>query len=130
MKIIKERGTETVTWLEHSFRWSDTPGWDGYSFKINEKGELLDKLNATLSSNYGRCVSGQIRHPRDESKRIIDEGVTRRHQTYITDAVGLCACGAHVELYDQYYGACSCPSCGQWYNLAGQHLLPPRQWEE
>ena len=44
-------------------------------------------------------------------------------------AHGTCSCGTEVELYDQYYGACQCPKCGQWYNLFGQSLVPPEQWE-
>jgi hypothetical protein len=27
-------------------------------------------------------------------------------------------------------GANECPHCGQWYNVFGQELLPPDQWEE
>ena len=130
MKIIKERGTETRTWLEHSFRWANTPGWCGYSFSVNEQGELIDKDNECAAENYRLCVSGQMTDSMDRGNRLIDEGVVKRSRTYRTDAVGVCACGAHVELYDQYMGACECPACGQWHNLSGQELLPPRHWEE
>jgi hypothetical protein len=33
-------------------------------------------------------------------------------------------------LEDQYYAACQCPKCGQWYNIYGQHLRPPEEWIE
>ena len=41
---------------------------------------------------------------------------------------GKCKCGNIVYLVDQYYGACECDECGQWYNLSGQELLPPSKW--
>lgn len=30
----------------------------------------------------------------------------------------------------RHLGACEWPTCGQWYNLFGQKLLPPDRWEE
>jgi hypothetical protein len=39
-------------------------------------------------------------------------------------------CGKEFKLQDHYCGACECPNCGEWYNLCGQHLNPPEQWEE
>lgn len=40
-----------------------------------------------------------------------------------------CECGEVVELCDQYMAACQCPSCGAWYNLFGQALVSPDEWD-
>ena len=127
MTIVKERGIETETWREHNFRWANTPGWAGFSFPVNEKGELLND-NEYARENYRLCVAGQMVDK--DSNPIIDEGITRQSRKYRTNAEGRCRCGETVELYDQYMGACECPKCGQWYNLSGQELVPPRYWEE
>ena len=49
---------------------------------------------------------------------------------YREPAHGICRCGEEVTLIDEYMGSCQCENCGQWYNLFGQELLPPNQWEE
>ena len=47
-----------------------------------------------------------------------------------TASVGRCKCGEKVVLMGLYMGACDCPSCGQWYNVSGQELKDPSEWEE
>ncbi len=56
--------------------------------------------------------------------------VNEFQRIYTKPAVGRCECGAEVELRNQYMGACECSGCGRWYNLFGQELLPPEQWEQ
>ena len=60
-----------------------------------------------------------------------------RKDTYIgrdmrthTCNIGKCECGNEVMLMDQHMGAAECPECGQWYNLFGQKLKPPEDWED
>lgn len=56
--------------------------------------------------------------------------ILRRVRSYQDNARGKCECGAEIELWNQYMGACQCQNCGLWYNLFGQELLPPSDWEE
>lgn len=44
--------------------------------------------------------------------------------------VGRCSCGAEVRLIDLYMGACDCPNCGQWYNVGGEPLKDPDEWND
>lgn len=58
---------------------------------------------------------------------IIEEEVS--HKRY-----GVCPyCGSRVYLggpgYTPYMGVVQC-NCGQWYNIFGQALKPPEDWEE
>ena len=57
-------------------------------------------------------------------------GVQKHDQVVRYPAEGDCICGNHVILYDRYYGACPCEKCDRWYNLFGQELLPPDEWEQ
>ena len=95
-------------------------GNDGYSFPCDERGNLLP-MEDCAKANYDYCMA----HPEEfETWNEVVSYVRR----YTENATGTCVCGATVELYDQYMGACECPGCGRWYNLFGQSLLPPDQW--
>lgn len=50
--------------------------------------------------------------------------------TYIEPRLARCVCGTEFHLVNQYQGACDCPGCGRWYNLFGQSLRDPSEWEE
>lgn len=50
--------------------------------------------------------------------------------SYVEPALARCTCGTEFALTDEYMGACSCPNCGRWYNLFGQSLRNPSEWEE
>lgn len=69
-----------------------------------------------------------MKHPELYPRRF-NELVTRRW-TYMEPATGRCHCGETIQLVDQYYGACQCDRCRQWYNLYGDEILPPDEWEE
>lgn len=85
---------------------------------------LLDKMQPEAIANYEDCINGLRPGYRDV-------GVRKMSHSWTANAIGICdICGADVELYDGYMGACQCPKCGQWYNMAGQQLVPPEQWEE
>ena len=97
------------------------PDTSGFAFPCDKDGKLLPDVTECARHNYEECMA----HP--------EEWETWNHfhtirRSYTEPAHGTCICGREVILYDQYYGACQC-ECGRWYNLFGQELLPPEQWE-
>ena len=97
-------------------------GNSGYSFPCDERGNLLP-MEACAKENYDYCLA----HPEEFEEWNEQVAIVR----YVTDnATGTCFCGATVELWDQYMGACKCPGCDRWYNLFGQQLNPPETWED
>lgn len=93
----------------------------GFGFPCDESGNLLN-LQGAAKKNLEWCRAHPEKFVRFDEVEII-------RQTYTEPARGTCVCGATVILEDQYYGACQCPNCGHWYNLFGQSLLPPDEWE-
>lgn len=93
----------------------------GYSFPTDKYGNLLE-LTEEAKQSYSYCVQNV-----DKFKRIGQRKYTRKIRI---PAEGDCFCGTYIELYDEYRGTCCCPTCGRWYNLFGQELLPPECWEE
>jgi hypothetical protein len=126
IKIIKERGYESRAWLQHNFHWEDKPD-SGFTFEVNEKGECITE-NDSAQENFVLCKTGLITS--GTGGKIVDGGVRKVSHKYATNAVGVCVCGEQVELYNQYMRACECSNCGQWYNLSGQELMPPRYWHD
>jgi hypothetical protein len=96
---------------------------NGYSFPCDENGNLFDDLQPAAIENYQWCLE----HP---DKFVRFNKVIKYDYRVKEDAHGICYCGNLVYLYDEYYGACQCDQCGQWYNLSGQELLPPEEWQE
>ena len=96
----------------------------GFAFPCNEEGEILmDQMPEPAIKNYKFCMA----HP--EKFVRFDKLESQTHH-YTAPAEGDCSCGEHIQLFDQYMGACECPNCRQWYNVFGEELLPPEQWEE
>lgn len=97
----------------------------GFSFPCDANGNL-DKDNMTKAAidNYNMCINSN-----PEDWEIFNELHVERW-SYIEPAHGTCDCGEDVVLIDEYYGACQCPKCGKWYNLFGQELRDPDEWEE
>lgn len=124
LKIIKERSTHTE--VEHYIEFTDEEG-AGFSFPCDSNGNIQFSDNPELGraqrDNYDYAMSNKERFTRQYA-----EFVTRKY-TVTDNAVGKCVCGETVELYNQYQGACSCPKCGQWYNLFGQELIDPEYWD-
>ena len=112
-KTVIERALE--------FRYGDDWADGGFSFPCDENGKVLPLENGTASANLEWCMA----HP-EKFKAYAEVHVNRRRVK--EPAHGKCVCGREVELWDQYYGACSC-ECGRWYNLFGQELLSPEHWE-
>ena len=94
----------------------------GFGFPCDQAGNLLPFRFDAARENYEYCMA----HPEEfETFAEVRKFVSR----YTEPAHGTCTCGSEVTLYDQYCGACQCEKCGRWYNLFGQELLPPEQWE-
>ena len=89
--------------------------------------KFIDKITEISErlalENYKWCLENPDRFVRFD--KVVKESWIVRN-----DAHGTCHCGNEVYLYDEYYGACQCDKCGQWYNLSGQELLPPEDWQE
>ena len=116
--VPAERKTEVS--YDLSFLYGEDHG--GFCFPCDAAGKVLPFQYEEAKQNYEYCMA----HP-EEFETFAE--VTRWVNRYTEPAHGTCSCGEEVELYDQYYGACQCPKCGQWYNLFGQSLVPPEQWE-
>ena len=112
---------EWKTHVEYELVYDDGHN-NGYGFPCNESGSIID-ISPEAVANLAWCME----HP--EKFVRAGEIVTYRNR-YRAPARGICICGEKVELYDQCCGACQCPKCGQWYNLFGQSLTSPDQWEE
>lgn len=110
----------TVTEYELVF---DDGRYNGYGFPCDANGKLLDEINEAAVENYKYCLA----HP---EKFVRFNKVIEQEYRVKDNAHGICSCGNEVELYDLYYGACQCEKCGKWYNLFGQELMPPENWEE
>ena len=114
--------SRTVERIECVLAFDDGEG-NGYAFPCDMAGNLnLSDMSKTALENYASCMASPDKFVR------FNEVVACR-STYQEPGHGTCRCGAEIQLWDQYYGACSCENCGRWYNLFGQSLLPPEQWE-
>ena len=113
---------ETVTQFDLVFY--TEPGW-GLSFPCDENGKVnLDDMQPAAVKNYQFAMANPQHYPHAWNK------VEKRNHDYRIPASGVCHCGTRIELTDEYYAACQCPTCGQWWNLSGQELRPPCEWEE
>lgn len=113
--------SEYKTIVEYSLDFTDEYG-GGFSFPCDTNGELLPSLTQYARENYARCLA----HKDD----FVVNGFVAHKRRVKENASGTCICGNRVELWNEYNGACECEQCGRWYNLFGQELLPPEQWED
>lgn len=120
MKIISERRRESVVSFSLEYRYEK--GGGGFGFPCNEQGEPLP-LNEAAAANLAACRTGMVR-----GMRVKLHGITREGHIRTIPAVGLCECGAHVQLDSSW--ANECEKCGTEYNGAGQRLAPRAQWGE
>ena len=106
--------SERKTSIEYELVFDDGAN-NGYGFPCDKDGNLLPAPE----------------HPSIDHNKV-DEARQKNLQyerSYREPPRGLCECGREIVLYNQYLGACEC-ECGRWYNLFGQELNPPSQWEE
>ena len=96
---------------------------NGFGFPCDANGNVnLTNMNDMAFENFKFCMA----HP-EKFKRFGE--VVKYRSAYREPNHGTCHCGQVVELVNEYMGACQCPKCGQWYNLFGQELLPPEDWD-
>jgi hypothetical protein len=111
---------EIETQTSYELVYDDGHG-NGFGFPCNASGSVIN-LPPEAVANLAWCSE----HP----EKFIRAGeVVERRWNWRNPDRGACSCGETVTLENQYYGACQCPKCGQWYNLFGEELLPPDQWD-
>ena len=113
--------SEYRTEVEYELAFDDGAN-NGFGFPCDEHGNVSPDMPIPAQNNLAYCLE----HP--EKFERWNEVVKYERRVRIP-AHGKCSCGREVHLYDAYLGACSC-ECGKWYNLFGQELLPPEQWED
>ena len=118
LKDIVRGGYETTEWYSLEF---DDGHNNGFTFPCDEKGRVDPEMNPAAKENYSWC----LKHP---EKFARFSRITKHTQSWKEPDRGRCYCGNEVVLINEYYGACQCSKCGQWYNLTGMELLPPDEW--
>ena len=116
MKVTKGKW-QTRTWYELLF---DDGEGGGFGFPCDADGNV-EELNPAAAENLKWCQAHR--------DRFVHIGVEEFHQEWKDPDQGTCSCGETFDLIDEYYGACQCPKCHRWYNLFGQSLRPPEDWE-
>ena len=114
---------KTETHYELRFFYDST---GGFAFPCNADGMLIHReLSGAAFENYKYCMEHPERFPYAFNK------LAKWTTKYREPKYGFCShCGHKVYLENQYMGACQCPCCDQWYNLFGEEILPPGQWDE
>ncbi len=120
IKILKERERKERVRHVIEFDLIEDPN-SGFCFDADEDGNVMfnPEYREIQQANYNMCLNSDKY-----------DGPHRRTYSwsYSEPAEAECICGEHIELTDQYMGACGCPKCGRWYNLFGQELNPPHSW--
>lgn len=94
----------------------------GFAFPCDATGNVFPLEYEDARKNLAYCLE----HPEKFSRW----NEVNTYKVRVDEpAHGTCTCGQEVVLTDEYCGACQCHICGRWYNLFGQELLPPEEWE-
>lgn len=118
MKIVSERHRAYGDAWELEFRLVEN-NEVCFGFPCDANGNVTN-LNPDAMKNYERCMAQSEKYY--PHKHLLK-------WSWMEPAIGICTCGKEVPLVDDCCGATQC-ECGQWYNLSGQELLPPEQWED
>lgn len=113
--------SEYKTYVEYELCFDDGEN-NGFGFPCDAQGNVDPNLMDAAKQNLAYCMANPEKFER--WNKVVK--YTRRVRE---PGHGTCSCGREVYLYDEYYGSCQC-ECGKWYNLFGQELLPPEQWED
>lgn len=121
LKIIIPEKHETAVRYDLVF---DDGRCNGFGFPCDADGKLLEseEQNPAARASYQEC----LKHP---ERFVRFNKVVKTEMTVKQSPRGICDCGEEVTLFDLLYGACQCLGCWRRYNLFGQELLPPEQWE-
>ena len=118
MKIVE------VEKRDYALVYEDKQG-NGYSFPCDEGGNILwGKISSPTA------VKRSLDYCKEHSEKW--NGKNGEIVTLISRShYGICpCCGRKVYLNGEgYFGAFEC-ECGQWYNVFGQALKPPEDWED
>lgn len=117
---LTERKLKTV--VSYSLCFDDGRN-NGYAFPCDADGNVSEEIQPDAVKNLEYCLA----HP---EKFVRSNEVVQYKRICVEPAYGTCSCGETVILENQYCGACECPGCGQWYNLFGEEILPPDQWQD
>jgi len=143
MKIIRQRERVESVSYTRSFEYEDMPG-AGFGFDCDEHGNVntatvpLDSWEACMRGEIEvirgashHWVNGELERVEGTGRRVviklIDMGAIEHRHSYVEPAVGVCACGALVEL-DRFTNTCG--RCERDYNSSGQELAPREFWGE
>ena len=118
-KILSESKYVEKTYYSYDF---DINKDGGFTFPCDENGIIdFPSLNDGAKQNLIYCLNN--------TSKFKSIGKRKHGYSYKEPAVLKCNCSAEFPLINEYLGACECPECGQWYNLFGQELENPSEWE-
>lgn len=96
----------------------------GFAFPCDSQGNIyVSELPEAAWKNLQWCIENANRFVKVNELEV-------NKWRYRVPASGTCDCGNEIDLIGYYYGATRCEKCGRWYNVFGQELLPPEDWEE
>ena len=91
----------------------------GFMFPCNQDGVInFNDMSKTALDRYEKCESGEY--------EVVYRGLQRMVNRYWEPAIGECSCGNEVVLESNTN---MCEHCGSYYNMGGQQLRDPRDWE-
>jgi len=119
IKIISHRQDVEEIRYYIFYEWAEELN-SGFMFPCNQEGIIdFENMEQVALDNYDKCESGEY--------EVVCQGLQREINRYSNPAIARCSCGAEVTLESNTN---VCDSCGAYYNMGGQELRDPRQWEE
>lgn len=135
IKMISPRHKETYIQFRLQFDLKGEPKGNGYSFPLLNKSVPVP-CKEISPLEYIECSEEECpwwhnyTRIKDDREKYNEPYIYIDKHSWTEPAKGICHCGKMVYLTDEYMGACECPNCGQWYNMFGQELNNPCEWEE
>ena len=124
VRTISERKPKKHIEYRREFQLIGADKGTGFSFPCDISGNIniKDENYPHWKENYEYCIA----HPEEYE----DLGKMKLEWDYVSPATVECSCGEEFALEATCSDVCSCPGCGQWYNLFGQALVNPEFWEQ
>ena len=120
LKIIKQRKRITISERRVEFDPVNPKEKSMLSFKADKNWNPIFTCNEAIK-NYEKAL--QDLSYKAPICRVIEYAHTE-------PAKGRCKCGNVISMVNQYQGAFECDKCHQWYNLFGQELKNPDEWDD
>lgn len=138
LKIISERHEESRTGYRLQFTVKGERAKNRYSFPLLSKNAVIIPIKETEfgSNQYIPCTEEECTWWKDyllvkDDREHYEEPCVVEETWYWTEpAHAICECGTEIILEDEFLGTCQCPVCGRWYNMFGQEVLDPEEYEE